>query len=125
MPERLPVIRFRSRNTNDGMIFGARAEPIPPVAAIPYRAFQHPIPNDSDFGSAVSGLSLPDMATKLAKPLKREIVIGTQPYIVTLDPDGMKLTEKGHRKGIQLAWKDLLSGQAALSAALNASLAGG
>ena len=65
------------------------------------------------------------MATKLAKPLKREIIIGSQPYIVTLDPDGMKLTEKGHRKGIQLAWKDLLSGQAALSAALNASLAGG
>ena len=68
---------------------------------------------------------LSSMATKLAKPLKREILIGSQPYVITLDPDGLKLTEKGRRKGIQLAWKDLLSGQAALSAALNASLADG
>jgi hypothetical protein len=30
--------------------------------------------------------------------------------------------EKGHRKGLELGWKDLLSGDAGLAAALNASV---
>jgi hypothetical protein len=29
---------------------------------------------------------------------------------------------KGRRKGVEIAWKDLVSGEAALAAALNASL---
>jgi len=33
-----------------------------------------------------------------------------------------ELTAKGKRKGVELAWADLVSGQAALAAALNASL---
>jgi hypothetical protein len=62
------------------------------------------------------------MTTKLAKPLKREIDIDGSPFIVTLTPEGLKLTAKGKRKGQELAWKDLISGQAAMAVALNASL---
>jgi hypothetical protein len=62
------------------------------------------------------------MATKLDKTLKREIEIDGKPYIVAIDPQGLKLTEKGRRKGPELQWKDLVSGGAALSQALNASL---
>ena len=62
------------------------------------------------------------MTTKLAKPLKREIDIEGKPYVLTLTPEGLKLTEKGKRKGQELAWKALVSGEASLAAALNASL---
>lgn len=62
------------------------------------------------------------MATKLDKVLKREIEIDGAPYIVALSPEGLKLTAKGKRKGQELAWKDLISGEAALAVALNASL---
>lgn len=62
------------------------------------------------------------MATKLEKPLRREVTIQRASYIVTIAPEGMKLTPKGKRKGVELAWADLVSGQAALATALNASL---
>jgi len=62
------------------------------------------------------------MATKLEKPLKREIQIDGQPYMLTIAPDGLKLVPKGKRKGLELAWKALVSGEAALATALNASL---
>ena len=62
------------------------------------------------------------MATKLDKALKREVDIGGEPYMLTIAPDGLKLVPKGRRKGYELAWQDLVSGQAALSVALNASL---
>ena len=39
------------------------------------------------------------MATKLDKPLRREIEIGDKAYTLVIDPQGLKLTEKGHRKG--------------------------
>lgn len=63
------------------------------------------------------------MTTKLEKPLKREIAIDGEPYVVTIDPQGLKVTQKGKRKGQELAWKDLVTGEAALAVALNASLA--
>ena len=62
------------------------------------------------------------MATKLDKTLKREIEIDGKPYVLTIDPEGLKLTEKGRRKGHELRWKELVSGEAALAVALNASL---
>jgi hypothetical protein len=62
------------------------------------------------------------MATKLEKELKRELEVSGEPYIVTISPEGLKLTRKGRRKGQELAWKDLVSGEAALAVALNASL---
>lgn len=64
------------------------------------------------------------MATKLDKTLKREITVNKQPYMLTIDPQGMKLTGKGKRKGLEFAWADLLGGEAALAVALNASLGG-
>ena len=62
------------------------------------------------------------MATKLDKALRRELEIDGTAYMITMAPEGLKITEKGHRKGIELTWKDLLSGQAALAASLNASI---
>jgi hypothetical protein len=62
------------------------------------------------------------MATKLEKELKRELDIDGKAYMLTISPAGLKLTVKGHRKGQELTWKDLVTGQAALATALNASL---
>jgi hypothetical protein len=62
------------------------------------------------------------MVTKLEKPLKRELDVGGEPYVVTISAEGLKIVPKGKRKGLELAWKDLVSGDAALAAALNASL---
>lgn len=64
------------------------------------------------------------MATTLEKELKRSIDVNGEPYTVIIDPEGLRLVGKGKRKPeVQLAWKDLLSGEAALAAALNASVA--
>ena len=62
--------------------------------------------------------------TKLDKPLRRELTIGEKSYTLTIAPEGLKLTEKGHRKGTELKWSDLLSGDAGLAAALQASKGG-
>jgi len=62
------------------------------------------------------------MTTKLDRPLKREIDIAGKPYMLTIDPAGLKLVPKGKRKGQELSWDALVSGEAALAAALNASL---
>jgi hypothetical protein len=53
------------------------------------------------------------MATKLDKLLKREIDIDGKPYMVTLSPEGVKLTEKGKRKGQGVSWKGLVNGESA------------
>ncbi len=60
--------------------------------------------------------------TRLDKTLKRELRLGKQAYVLTIDPAGFKLTKKGRRKGIDIAWKDLVSGDAAMAVALNASV---
>ena len=62
------------------------------------------------------------MPVLLEKPLKREVAIDDDQYTLTISPDGLKLVPKGRRKGIELQWRDLVSGQAALAVALNASL---
>jgi hypothetical protein len=62
------------------------------------------------------------MATKLERPLKREIEVDGKPYMLTIDPQGMKLVPKGRRKGYEISWKAFVSGDAALATALNASL---
>jgi hypothetical protein len=63
------------------------------------------------------------MTTKLDGKLKREIVIDGAAYTLTIDPGGMKLVPKGKRKGYELAWDALISGDAALATALTATLA--
>lgn len=50
------------------------------------------------------------MPTKLDKALKREIIVRDQTLVATLTPDGLTLTEKGHRKGKTFTWYDLWSG---------------
>ena len=65
------------------------------------------------------------MANKLDKTLKREIEIDGKPYMLSIDPQGFKLVPKGHRKGHEVAWKAVISGEAALATALNASLSAG
>jgi hypothetical protein len=45
-----------------------------------------------------------------------------EPYIVAISPLTLKLTPKGKRKGLELQWEALVSGDAALAAALSASV---
>ena len=60
--------------------------------------------------------------TKLEAPLRRELEVRGKPYVLTVAPEGFKLVVKGRRKGLEMRWEDMLSGEAALAAALNASL---
>jgi hypothetical protein len=60
--------------------------------------------------------------TPLDKTLKRALKIKGRTYVVALSPEGLKLTLKGKRRGQELRWTDLISGDAALAVALNASL---
>jgi hypothetical protein len=63
------------------------------------------------------------MATVLDKELKRQITVDGADYVVVVDPEGLRLTGKGKRKPeVELRWRDLLSGEAAMAVALNASL---
>ena len=62
------------------------------------------------------------MTTKLDRALKRELVIGDGTYTITLTPQGFTLALKGRRKGLEIRWADLVSGEAALATALNATL---
>jgi len=65
------------------------------------------------------------LTAKLDKPLTRELMISGHLYVVTLSPAGIKLVLKGKRKGYELDWQSLVNGDAALAAALNATLAKG
>lgn len=62
------------------------------------------------------------MTTLLNKTVKREVRIGDRAYIVAISPLTLKLTPKGKRKGLELRWDALVNGDAALAAALNASV---
>ena len=63
------------------------------------------------------------MATVLDKELKRQVTVDGADYTVALDPEGLRLTGKGKRRPeVELRWRDLLSGEAAMAVALNASL---
>jgi len=62
------------------------------------------------------------MTTRLERPLKREIDMNGQPYTLTIDSQGLTLVRKGRRRGYTLRWADMVTGEAALAAALNASV---
>jgi hypothetical protein len=47
------------------------------------------------------------MATKLDKTIKREIEMDGEAYMVAISPEGVKLTQKGFRKGREITWKHL------------------
>jgi hypothetical protein len=60
--------------------------------------------------------------TPLQKTLKRALTINGRDYVIAISPDGLKVVPKGKRKGIELQWEALVSGEAALAAALQASV---
>jgi hypothetical protein len=64
------------------------------------------------------------MTTPLRTTLKRALTIDGREFVVTLTPEALKLTLKGKRNGVELAWKELVNGDAALAVALQASVAG-
>ena len=47
------------------------------------------------------------MATKLDKTIKREIELDGQAYMVAISPEGVKMTQKGFRKGREITWREL------------------
>jgi hypothetical protein len=62
------------------------------------------------------------MTTALEKTLKRELRIDGRAFVVAISPESLKLTLKGKRSGLELKWEQLVSGEAALAVALNASV---
>jgi hypothetical protein len=62
------------------------------------------------------------MTTPLDKTLKRELRIKGRLFVIAISPEELKVTLKGHRKGLQIQWEALVSGEAALAVALNASV---
>jgi len=60
--------------------------------------------------------------TPLDRPLRREVVIDGEACTLVVDPDGLSLHRKGFRRGLRLRWRELVGGDAALAAALEASL---
>ena len=64
------------------------------------------------------------VTTVLDKALKRQVSLDGVDYMVALDPEGIRLTQKGKRRPVvELRWRELVSGEAAMAVALNASLA--
>jgi hypothetical protein len=63
------------------------------------------------------------MATRLDKPLKRELELEGKLYTVTLSQEGVRIVPKGRRKGQEIGWTTLLSGDADLSQQLKLSVA--
>ena len=64
----------------------------------------------------------PLMATKLEKAIKRELEHDGVLYTVTISPDGVRVVEKGKRKGRELSWASIISGDAELTEALKLSI---
>jgi hypothetical protein len=62
------------------------------------------------------------MTTPLHSTLKRALTIDGRDYVVTLTEATLKLTLKGKRNGVELAWAQLVNGEAALAVALHASV---
>jgi hypothetical protein len=55
------------------------------------------------------------MATRLDRPLKREIDVNGVAFMVTLSPHGLKIVEKGRRKGQEITWEQLIRGDVTLT----------
>lgn len=62
------------------------------------------------------------MATRLDKTIKRELELGGELYMVSMSPEGVRIVPKGKRKGHEISWETLLSGDAELRRDLNMSL---
>jgi hypothetical protein len=62
------------------------------------------------------------MTTRLDKPIKRELERDGVLYTVTISPDGIRVVEKGKRKGRDVSWATIISGDAELNEALRISV---
>jgi hypothetical protein len=62
------------------------------------------------------------MTAKLDKTIKRELEIDGKAYTIAISPEGVKVTEKGRRNGPEMTWRQIISGDAALSESLKASV---
>lgn len=62
------------------------------------------------------------MAVKLEKTIKRELELEGRAYTVSIGPEGVKVVEKGKRKGREISWKAIVSGDAELAEQLKTSL---
>ncbi|MGZ8398424.1 MAG: hypothetical protein ACXWWN_05240 [Gemmatimonadales bacterium] len=62
------------------------------------------------------------MATRLDKTIKRELELDGKFYTVSVSPAGVKVVPKGGRKGHEISWAALLSGEVELRRDLNLSL---
>jgi hypothetical protein len=62
------------------------------------------------------------LATRLDKTIKRELELDGKFYTVSVSPQGVKIVPKGGRKGHEMSWETLLSGEAELRRDLNMSL---
>lgn len=62
------------------------------------------------------------MAVKLEKTIKRELDMDGKSYTVQIAPEGIKVTEKGKRKGREISWRSIISGDAQLAEELKQSI---
>lgn len=62
------------------------------------------------------------MAVKLEKSIKRELEMDGKSYTIQIAPEGIKVTEKGKRKGREISWRSIISGDAQLSEDLKLSI---
>ena len=62
------------------------------------------------------------MTAKLDRAIKRELDLDGKLYTITIAPEGLKVTEKGKRKGQEVSWRAIISGDATLSENLKISL---
>lgn len=62
------------------------------------------------------------MAVKLEKTIKRELDMDGKSYTVQIAPEGIKVTEKGKRKGREISWRSIINGDAQLAEELKMSL---
>jgi hypothetical protein len=62
------------------------------------------------------------VATRLDKPIRRELELKGKLYTVTITPEGVKITPKGGRRGHEITWEALVSGDADLHQDLRISL---
>lgn len=62
------------------------------------------------------------MAVKLEKSIKRELELEGKTYTVQIAPEGIKVTEKGKRKGREISWRAIISGDAQLAEELKLSM---
>ncbi len=62
------------------------------------------------------------MTAKLDTPIKRELKLGKELYTVIISQDGVKIALKGRRKGREISWETILSGDAELTQQLKMSV---